>query len=109
MNHPSSTTSFTLENSRLTKKQSPVFCRAILTNFKPAKATKSKNQMERKTTFTRTLCQFTQYGDVIRKIYVGNKLQAMNAVKFAYGVKHFSVLHEYTDKQALKEGTILSN
>jgi hypothetical protein len=65
--------------------------------------------MERKTTFTRTLCQFTQCGDVIRKIYVGNKLQAMNAVKFAYGVKQFNILHEYQDQSALIEGTILSN
>jgi hypothetical protein len=57
----------------------------------------------------RTKVQFTQYGDVKTFVYVGNKLQAMNAIKYGYGVKSFSILYEYKTDGYLTEGTILTN
>lgn len=44
-------------------------------------------------------------------VYNGNKLQAMNVIKHAYGVKTFSVLREYKTDSYLVEGayTVLPN
>lgn len=50
-----------------------------------------------KLTNARTLLQFSQYGEVKKVLYNGNKLMAMNAIKFKYGVKQFSFMNEYID------------
>ena len=55
-------------------------------------------------TNVRTKVQFSQYGDVKTFIYNGNKLQAMNAFRLVYGVKSFSILHEYTVENYLPDG-----
>lgn len=52
-----------------------------------------------------TLLQFTQYGDVKRIVYNGNKLRAMNSIKLAYGVKSFSIINEYKVAYFLPEGS----
>lgn len=55
-------------------------------------------------TNVRTFLQFSQYGDVKQVTYVGNKLQAMNTIRSAYGVKQFSVIREYKTEGFLPEG-----
>lgn len=52
----------------------------------------------------RTVVQFSQYGDVKRVIFNGNKLLAMNIIRSAYGVKQFSILHEYKENGYLPQG-----
>ena len=61
--------------------------------------------MKMKLTNIRTELQFTQYREVKNITYNGNKLQAMNAIRFAYGVKSFSILREYKVENFLVEGT----
>ena len=56
-------------------------------------------------TNVRTLLQFSQYREVIRIEYNGNKLMAMNAIRSGYGVKQFSVLNEYRVNNYLPEGS----
>jgi len=55
-------------------------------------------------TNVRTLLQFSLYGEVKKVVYNGNKLMAMNAIRFGYGVKSFSVLQEYTESGYLPQG-----
>lgn len=55
-------------------------------------------------TNVQTKAQFTQYGEVVIVVYNGNKLMAMNALRAAYGVKSFSILHEYKIDGYLPEG-----
>jgi hypothetical protein len=52
----------------------------------------------------RTKLQFTQYGDVKTIVYNGNKLQAMNCIKNCYGIKSFSILHEFKTDTYLPTG-----
>ena len=56
-----------------------------------------------------TKAQFTKYGNVMTVIYNGNKLMAMNAIRLAYGVKSFSILHEYKIDGYLLQGNYSSN
>ena len=63
-----------------------------LTNTKKSKMKKVQ------LTNVRTLLQFSQYGEVKKVLYNGNKLMAMNAIRFAYGVRQFSCMNEYIDK-----------
>jgi hypothetical protein len=65
--------------------------------------------MKQQLTNIRTKFQFTQYGEVKTGVYNGNKLMAMNAIRFAYGVKQFSILHEYMVDNYLVQGNININ
>lgn len=53
----------------------------------------------------RTLVQFSQYGEVKKILFVGNKLMAMNTIRSGYGVKEFSMLHEHKVDNYLVQGT----
>lgn len=55
-------------------------------------------------THIRTRLQFSQYGTVKTIIFYGNKLLAMNTIKSVFGVKSFSILHEYKTDGFLPEG-----
>lgn len=57
-------------------------------------------------TNVRTFVQFSQYGEVQQYEVCSNKLQALNIIKFAYGVKSVSVLTEYTVDNYLVIGTV---
>ena len=61
--------------------------------------------MSNRLTNIRTYIQFSQYGNVMAIVYNGNKLMAMNAIKYGYGVKQLSVLREYKEYGYLIEGT----
>lgn len=61
--------------------------------------------MQNKLTNVRTLVQFSQYGEVKKIEFVGNKLLAMNSIRSAFGVKSFSMLHEYTVDTYLMQGS----
>jgi hypothetical protein len=60
--------------------------------------------MKTQLTNIRTYLQFSQYGEVKAIIYNGNKLMAMNAIRYGYGVKSFTVLREYKADSYLPEG-----
>ena len=62
--------------------------------------------MKAQLTFTRTLVQFSQYGDVKRKLVNAPKMAAMNIIKSGYGRVKISVLHEYQDAGALIYGNV---
>ena len=62
--------------------------------------------MKRNLTFTRTLVQFTQYGDVKRKVVNAPKLAALNIIKSVYGRVPISILHEYKSDSALVYGQL---
>ena len=57
-------------------------------------------------THTKTFVQFSQYGEVKQFWVWANKLQAMNIIKNAYGIKSLSVLEETQSKNAMIEGTV---
>lgn len=57
----------------------------------------------------RTKLQFSQYGKVVTITYNGNKLMAMNAIRFAFGAASFSTLHEYKTDTYLLQGTYTKN
>ena len=55
-------------------------------------------------TNVRTVLQFSQYGEVKKVLFNGNKLMAMNAIRRSHGVPFFSVLHEMLFDTYLPEG-----
>jgi len=68
-----------------------------------------KTQSKITLTNVRTHLQFNQYGNVVEITYNGNKLQAMNAIRYARGVKQFTALTEYRVTNYLPEGQYTTN